>query len=734
MKAGRRKGHITAWTIMAAFLLSSCSVSKYLPENSYLLDKVDIETGSDTYTPAQARSSLLQRPNTRILGTFRWPMRIYCLSGKANNYINRTLRNIGEAPRIYDDNATQRSCSNIQQSLVNKGYLKADVTSETTIKGQRARVKYHIDPKEPYLIRSINYLIPDLDLLELVLSDTTNTLIQRGALFSTTDLNAERIRLAGLLHDHGYYTLQKDNISFLADTARNSTDVDLTLRIQRRFSKFTIDSIFYEGNENAFMRQKLFETHSLIRPGQLYNAQHVKNTYSSYSRFGAIKYTNISFDEKGDSLLNCHITVTPAKKYSAGVELDGTNTAGDLGVSTSLSFTNRNLFHGSELFTVKLRGAYEAITQLQDYAGNHYIEYGADASLTLPKLVVPFVSDRYQARSRGTTQFDLQWNSQDRPEFTRRVLSGSWSYVWNVRNQIQHRYDLFGVNLVSVPKKDQYFIDNYLNQYNSRNSILKFNYEDLFIARTGYTFYYNSHPNAINRKSFYTSYSVRAGIETAGNLLSAMTQLLGAEKDTLGQYRVGGIAFAQYVKGDFAWTSNINFNQHNALVFHLSTGVAYPYGNARMLPFEKRYYAGGANNVRGWSLRSLGPGSYYTRNGTIDYINQSGDVKLYASMEYRPHLFWKIDGALFVDAGNIWTIYDYDDQPGGQFMFDTFVRQIAVAYGLGMRLDLGFIIVRFDGGMKAINPAYDSGKLRYPIVYPNFKRDFAWHFAVGYPF
>lgn len=724
--------HIVLW--MAAWLLSSCSVSKYLPENAYLLDRVKVVSSDEAYTSTQASACLQQKPNSRVLGLFRWPMNIFCLSGRSDTYINRTLRKIGEEPRIYDPACTVQTCAAIRRDLISQGYLNAEVEPLTRTKGRKVRVTYFVNPKEPYRLRSIQYRIAGADLTEEILSDTLHSLLSTGGRFSPSDLGKERSRIADHLHDRGYYTFQKENVVFFADTASQSHDVDLTVRVARDPGRFIIDSVFYETEGEPFMREKLFIDHSFIRPGQLYNAKRVKDTYASFSRFAAVKHTNISFTEKPDSMLECHIVVSPARKMSTDIELDGTNTSGDLGVSAGVSFTNRNLFQGSELLTLKLRGAYESITRLADYDGDHYIEYGTDLGLTFPKLILPFVSETFQARSKASTQLDLQWNAQDRPEFTRSVISGSWSYLWNVANHVQHRFDLLGVNFVSVPKKDQYFIDNYLNQYNSRNSIMKFNYEDLFIARTGYTFYYNSQVGLVDRKKFYTSYSVRAGVETAGNLLTAASELLGAAKDTLGQYRVGGIAYAQYIKGDFAWTSNINFNAHNALVLHLSAGVAYPYGNARMLPFEKRYYAGGANNVRGWSLRSLGPGSYVTRNGTIDYINQSGDAKLFASIEYRPHLFWKMDGALFVDAGNIWTIYDYDDQPGGQFQVDTFARQIAVAYGMGVRLDLGFIVVRFDSGMKAINPAYDSGDLRYPILHPLFKRDFAWHFAVGYPF
>ena len=153
-----------------------------------------------------------------------------------------------------------------------------------------------------------------------------------------------------------------------------------------------------------------------------------------------------------------------------------------------------------------------------------------------------------------------------------------------------------------------------------------------------------------------------------------------------------------------------------------------------MLPYEKRYFSGGANSVRGWSVRGLGPGGFSGSDGKVDFIRQTGDLKLDLSAEYRTHLFWKIDGAVFVDAGNIWTLRDYEEQPGGQFRWDTFWKQIAVAYGLGIRLNFGYFILRLDGGMKAVNPAYESGREHFPIIYPNFKRDFQLHFAVGLPY
>ena len=230
------------------------------------------------------------------------------------------------------------------------------------------------------------------------------------------------------------------------------------------------------------------------------------------------------------------------------------------------------------------------------------------------------------------------------------------------------------------------------------------------------------------------SHVIRANIETAGNVLHSLAKTLHLDRNSDGQYTLFNIAYAQYVKGDFDYTKAFRFDENNSLVFHAALGIAYPYGNSRVLPFEKRYFSGGANSVRGWGVRRLGPGRYRGTDGSIDFINQTGDMRLDLNLEYRTHLFWKLNGALFIDAGNIWTLREYDEQPGGQFRFDEFHKQIAVAYGLGFRLNFDYFILRFDMGMKAVNPAYETTREHWPLFHPRMSRDFNFHFAVGMPF
>lgn len=268
------------------------------------------------------------------------------------------------------------------------------------------------------------------------------------------------------------------------------------------------------------------------------------------------------------------------------------------------------------------------------------------------------------------------------------------------------------------------FRQEYLDNESNRNAILRYNYEDLFITKIGFGYSYSK-----------GNVAVKTNIETSGNVLSLGSRLANAKKDDEGHYRLFNIAFAQYVKADIDLTRSFQIDANNQLVFHLGLGIAYPYGNSKVLPFEKRYFSGGANSVRGWSVRSLGPGKYKERDGRINFINQTGDMKLDLNAEYRTHLFWKLGGALFIDAGNIWTLRDYDIQPGGKFRLKDFPSQLAVSYGAGLRFNFDYFILRFDLGMKAINPAYEEeDEEHYPILHPRFSRDYAFHFAVGLPF
>ena len=424
-------------------------------------------------------------------------------------------------------------------------------------------------------------------------------------------------------------------------------------------------------------------------------------------------------------MLDCLVQLQTNKPSTISFEPEGTNTAGDLGAAASLTYQNRNLFHGSEALSVELRGAYEAIRGLEGYSNQDYLEYSVQTRLQFPRFIMPFLGARQRRLFDATSELSLLYDLQDRPEFHRRVLSGAWRYKWNPEGRnSRYQVDLIDLNYVFMPWISRTFREQYLDDVSNRNAILRYNYEDLFIMKWGFGYVYNNGKVAL-----------KANVETAGNALNLGSALTSAHKDERGQYRLFNIAYAQYVKGDFDFTRSFQLDYNQQLAFHVGIGLAYPYGNSSILPFEKRYFSGGANSVRGWSVRSLGPGKYKERDGRINFINQTGDMKLDLNVEYRTHLFWKLGGALFVDAGNIWTLRDYEQQPGGQFHLDDFYQQLAVSYGVGLRFNFDYFILRFDLGVKAINPAFAIEEdEHYPILHPRFSRDYAFHFAVGLPF
>ena len=376
------------------------------------------------------------------------------------------------------------------------------------------------------------------------------------------------------------------------------------------------------------------------------------------------------------------------------------------------------------MFSLQARVAFEAITGLEGYQNQNYEEYGIESKILFPRFLAPFLSRSFRRNSSAKSELALSYNLQNRPEFHRRVFTSTWRYHWaEPRHHTSYRVDLVDLNYVYMPWVSAKFKEDYLDDVSNRNAILRYNYEDLFIMKVGAGLTYNDGVNVL-----------RLNAETGGNLLSGLSKALGTKVNDYGQRTLFNIAFAQYAKFDFDFTHLHSFDEHNSLALHAGFGIAYPYGNSTILPFEKRYFSGGASSVRGWNVRELGPGKFKGTDGRIDFINQTGDMKLDLNAELRTFLFWKFNGAVFVDAGNIWTLRSYADQPGGQFKFSEFYKQIAVAYGLGLRLNLDYFVMRFDFGMKAVNPAYTDSKEHFPITNPRLSRDFAFHFAVGMPF
>ncbi len=726
--------------LTAALLMCGCSATRDLPEDVYMLDRVRVVADGKykDINPSKLKSYIRQKGNARWFYALKIPLGVYAMAGKDSSWINRTLRNMGEAPVVYDTLMAQQTCEILRQALQNKGYLDAEVELFLDKKGRKVNAYYVLHPNEPYFVSDFDSDIRDSVIAGLL--EDRKMQIRIGQRFSVDALNSERSEITSFLQDRGYFRFHKEYITYKARRHDEDKQVDVKLIVHPYYTAegkdtlhahYDIRNIEYESgapNDTVIhLRRHVLEENTFIEKGKPYSASALQNTYNHFGRLGAVRYTNINFEPVPDtSLLDTRIQIQTNKPSTISFQPEGTNTAGDLGAAASLTYQNRNLFKGAETFSVQLRGAYEAIRGLEGYKNQDFIEYSIESRLSFPRFIFPFLSSDVRRRIIATSEVSLTFDSQDRPEFHRRVLSAVWRYNWRPQgHHDSYRIDLIDLNYVFMPWISETFKKEYLDDTTNSNAILRYNYEDLFIMKMGFGWTYNN-----------GRYALKTNVETAGNLLNLSSRIFKPEMNENQQYMLFGIAYAQYVKGDFDFTKQLLSRlSKDQLVFHFGFGIAYPYGNSRILPFEKRYFSGGANSVRGWSVRSLGPGSYKDKDGQINFITQTGDLKLDLNLEYRTHLFWKFGGALFVDAGNIWTLRDYKDQPGGQFQIGSFLRDLAVSYGLGVRLNFDYFILRFDLGMKAVNPAYKTEEEdHYPLIHPRLSRDLAFHFAVGLPF
>ncbi|MDR2474621.1 MAG: outer membrane protein assembly factor [Bacteroidales bacterium] len=765
--------------ILPVLLLVSCNTTKFVPDGEYLLNSVQIKVEADNKTDKNAVKGialtdyLKQRPNYKVFSSWDMRLGLYSLAGQDTaKWYNRFLKKIGQPPVIYNETLAENTVLDFQQVLFNKGYMDANVYFTKKADRKKMTLSYHITPRRPYRISGIDYAIQDDSIAALILSDTLNSLLKPLAIFDGNTLNEERTRIANKLRMIGYYGFTKENIHYFADSLHNEQKVKLTVDIrnipfgiiitdsikalsikqnvyrvkdvyflvdnitqsrrQRSSSAYhRADTLLYREyriiQRNSVFRPEFLARKCFIRPHSRYSERAVLATYAALGSLSALQYANIRFEEVDSAQVNCFISLTSSKSQSVSVSLEGTNSAGDLGVAGSLNYQHRNIFKGSETLNMKLRGSYEALSgNISDIWQNRYTEIGAETSIIFPGFLFPFLSSERKRRLRASTEYSLSFGRQERPEYERIVFSGAWKYNWVVGYQGQHRHNVspFFFDYVHIPRMSETFVDD-LDEYPA----LLHSFEDHVIAGMSYSYYNSNMGLQSSRKSLY---SIRLAVEAAGNLLYGISSLTRREKDSDGQYRLFDVPVSQYLKGDFDYARTYIIDDDNSLACHFGFGLAFPYLNAGIMPFEKRYYAGGANSLRGWSVRTVGPGTYRNSGLPIDYANQSGDIRIDMNIEWRTHIFWLLQLAGYVDAGNIWTIKDYPSQPGGLFKFGEFYRQIAASYGLGLRLDFNLFLLRFDMGMKAHDPSATDNP--WVMFKPSFRRDFAFHFAIGYPF
>ena len=794
-----RRLAILAVTLLAMGLAgSSCSVTRKLPKDAYLLQRVKIEDDKSVHRNERIAASevskyVRQKPNKHFLGTnfYVW---VYNLANpQKDNWWNRFKRKIGEEPVLFDMSATEKSAENLKIYLDSRGYFASQVSFavDTTSRRRRARVTYSLKQNKAYRIDAVTYLYRDRFLEPILAPDTVNSLLHRNDVFDIAVLDKERERIARYLKERGYYGFSVNNIEYIADTLKKANRVGLKVVIKQNLTGYnnrgdavydnnvvyrlrninivpdynatdakmqhgyydrfdTLDyrglNVLYEGRRPN-LRARVLRPAIPMYPNFIYDYSQVLRTYTNLMQMGYFKSARITFTELPDSAVarhyityvgvkaqadttqvnytregyvDCNILCTPALKQSVKAELEGSTTSSFYGVKASVGYQNRNIFRGAEMLELVGTVGYEYMKAPKSSRRNA-MEFGLSASLSFPR----FLLFRTSALSRITaprTQFEIAYNYQNRPYYRRDLSSLVWSYSW--RNM---RHSSFVIRPISINWVNVGYIDN--DYFNSlQNEYLKHSYESQLIFAISGSYIYNN-PRANTTRNQTT---VRLNMEFAGNLLDGLEHLFSKPAAGEDYYRILGIRYSQYFRADLSVSHKITLGEKTALAGRIYAGFGAAYGNSQAMPFDKLFYSGGSNSMRGWAPRTLGPGSSPLPTNVV-YPTQLGDMKLEANLELRFPIWGILHGATFLDAGNVWFMgrdgVEYSDE--SVFHFKNFYKQLGFNTGIGLRVDIKFAILRLDWGIQLHNPNNPEGSRWIH----NFKwRNTSLNFGVGYPF
>ena len=442
------------YMLIVGILLASCSGTKFVSDGQYMLNKVEVkkDEGYPDVNISKYKSYVRQRGNQRWFSALKVPLGIYSLAGRdTTKWLNRTLQSMGEAPVLFDTLKAQQSCNDLAALLRNEGYLGGMVEMYLTPKKKKVvNVTYVLHPGVAYVVNHVDYNIQDAAIDSVLRKGRVlgTGALKAGEQFNVSNLDGERKRITEYLVNRGYYRFNKDYITFRADTVAGVSKVDLTLVLHPfpvsrdsigAHPVYTVRNVNYKSgdpeDDRIPFRTSVLRSNTFITSGQPYSAKDLQTTYNRFGRLQAIKYTNISFvEDEAAKELDCNIQLTANKPHSISFQPEGTNTAGDLGAAASLTYQHRNVFRGSELLSLELRGAYENIKGLEGYSNEDFLEYSVEAKLQFPRFIAPFVARPFIKSTQSSSELSLMYDLQNRPEYHRRVLSLAWKYKWNYTN------------------------------------------------------------------------------------------------------------------------------------------------------------------------------------------------------------------------------------------------------------------------------------------------------------
>jgi outer membrane protein assembly factor BamA len=764
--------------------LSGCSTTRRLPEGEVLYtgvkyihtnraDREDVAT--DVATAVDA--GLKVEPNGSLLGSahYRWPMQFGLWAYNAF-YTERTrgLRHwlfttLKSDPILVSQVNPSLRTRAAEITMDDNGYFGGSVNYEVIPNrhnDRKASIGYTVNYPQPYRYSTIEYVptaSPEVN--NIVHNARSESSLQPGEIFSAEALEEERTRLVDLLRGSGFYLYNASNIRYLADSTGRKHEVALRVYLAEEgtqtdaLQRCIIDSVLIALDNGNGLAPNHFDTLGFctigyrgaklrMRPdilrscipcseGEVYSDQLTQRVKTSLNRLNTFKYNQVQYAllpsdsaSRADSVNRMLMQVTATYDYPYDGQLEFNVITKDnhqTGPGLSLKVNHRNCLHGGELLSTEFTSSYEWLTGRNSYSENNNLinsyEFGLKTSLTYPRLLLPRVV-RVNRDSPVSTSYSLSANVMRRSGFFQMFKgTGEVRYDFYTTSVSSHSFSPLQLSYTSM-MQTSYRFDSIV----SANKVLQQGFSNRFIPAIVYTYLYDN--RSVN-KSNLTQQWLQVSLTEAGGLLDLCTGLFGSKPQ--GERQLLWQRFSQFVKGTVDFRNYFQLNRSTVLATRLLGGVAYAYGNSTVVPYSEQFYIGGANSLRGFSVRSLGPGRYQTGTDRYAYMDQTGDIKLEANVELRFPFAGDLQGALFADAGNIWTLRNEESRPGGQLDVDHLLRDLATDVGLGFRYDLGMLVVRFDIGVPLHDPT-TSTEGKYYNITGSFFGNLGYHLAVGYPF